>query len=230
MVCLYMADHWWLKPEVSWVWLLAPAGLFTFLYFCLITSKYTYSWTPVCTEDKNAASEGDSNSNDYGNSQLSWSWSFDTVWDGLPSEGDVTLVEWCCLRWASFRRGCDTSRVMLFEMGFLQKAWTWCDTSRVMLFEMGFLQKAWTWCDTSRVMLFEIGFLQKAWTWCDTSKGSSKSSTAQWPFGSWPWNPQGLWSACMLLTMHICRPPMATSSITLVYIYYSNSILRGGRR
>ena len=35
-----MAEHWWLKPEVSWVRFLAAAGLFTFLYFCLITSKF----------------------------------------------------------------------------------------------------------------------------------------------------------------------------------------------
>ena len=36
------AEHWQLKPEVSWVWLLATAGFFTFLYFCLITSKFIY--------------------------------------------------------------------------------------------------------------------------------------------------------------------------------------------
>ena len=34
--------HWWLKPEVSWVWLLVTAGLFTFLYFCHITSKFIF--------------------------------------------------------------------------------------------------------------------------------------------------------------------------------------------
>ena len=28
-----MAEHWWFKPEVSWVRLLVAAGLFTFLYF-----------------------------------------------------------------------------------------------------------------------------------------------------------------------------------------------------
>ena len=28
-----VAQHWQLKPEVSWVWLPAAAGLFTFLYF-----------------------------------------------------------------------------------------------------------------------------------------------------------------------------------------------------
>ena len=33
-----VAEHWWLKPEVSWVWLQAVASLFTFLYFRLITS------------------------------------------------------------------------------------------------------------------------------------------------------------------------------------------------
>ena len=31
-----VAEHWWLKPEVSWVRLPATAGLFTFLYFRLI--------------------------------------------------------------------------------------------------------------------------------------------------------------------------------------------------
>ena len=35
-----MAEHWRLKPEVSWVRLLATAGFFTCLYFCLITSKF----------------------------------------------------------------------------------------------------------------------------------------------------------------------------------------------
>ena len=38
--------QWWstgqLKPEVSWVRLLATAGHFTFLYFCLITSKFLH--------------------------------------------------------------------------------------------------------------------------------------------------------------------------------------------
>ena len=36
------AGHWRLKPEVSWVWLPVTAGLFTFLYFHLITSKFIY--------------------------------------------------------------------------------------------------------------------------------------------------------------------------------------------
>ena len=31
------------KPEVSWVRLPEAAGLFTFLYFCLITSKFLHS-------------------------------------------------------------------------------------------------------------------------------------------------------------------------------------------
>ena len=35
-----MAEHWRLKPEVSWVRLPATAGLFTFLYFRLITSDF----------------------------------------------------------------------------------------------------------------------------------------------------------------------------------------------
>ena len=30
------------KPEMSWVWLPVAVGLFTFLYFCLITSKFIY--------------------------------------------------------------------------------------------------------------------------------------------------------------------------------------------
>ena len=30
-----VAEHWQLKPEVSWVQLPVAAGLFTFLYFCL---------------------------------------------------------------------------------------------------------------------------------------------------------------------------------------------------
>ena len=38
--CGSVAEHWWLKPEVSWVWLPATASHFTFLYFCLITSKF----------------------------------------------------------------------------------------------------------------------------------------------------------------------------------------------
>ena len=35
-----MAKHWRLKPELSWVWLPVTAGLFPFLYFLLITSKF----------------------------------------------------------------------------------------------------------------------------------------------------------------------------------------------
>ena len=37
--CGSVAEHWRLKPEVSWVRLPATAGFFTFLYFHLITSK-----------------------------------------------------------------------------------------------------------------------------------------------------------------------------------------------
>ena len=37
-----VAEHWQLKPEVSWVRLPATAGFFTFLYFRLITSKFIY--------------------------------------------------------------------------------------------------------------------------------------------------------------------------------------------
>ena len=37
-----MAELWRLKPELSWVQLPVAAGLFTFLYFCLITSKFLY--------------------------------------------------------------------------------------------------------------------------------------------------------------------------------------------
>ena len=37
--CGSVAEHWRLKPEVSWVRLLATASFFTFLYFRLITSK-----------------------------------------------------------------------------------------------------------------------------------------------------------------------------------------------
>ena len=37
-----VAEHCRLKPEVSWVRLPATAGFFTFLYFCLITSKFNY--------------------------------------------------------------------------------------------------------------------------------------------------------------------------------------------
>ena len=40
--CGSVAEHWWLKPEVSWVRLPATAGFFTFLYFHLITSKSIY--------------------------------------------------------------------------------------------------------------------------------------------------------------------------------------------
>ena len=39
--CGSVAEHWRLKPEVSWVRLPATAGFFTFLYFRLITSKFT---------------------------------------------------------------------------------------------------------------------------------------------------------------------------------------------
>ena len=37
-----MAEHWQLKPGVSWVRLPATAGFSTFLYFRLITSKFIY--------------------------------------------------------------------------------------------------------------------------------------------------------------------------------------------
>ena len=37
-----VAEHWRLKPEVSWVQLLVTADLVTFLYFHLITSKFLY--------------------------------------------------------------------------------------------------------------------------------------------------------------------------------------------
>ena len=37
--CDSVEEHWLLMPEVSWVWLPAAAGLFT---FHLITSKFTY--------------------------------------------------------------------------------------------------------------------------------------------------------------------------------------------
>ena len=40
--CGSVAEHWRLKPEeVSWVRLPATASFFTFLYFRLITSKFT---------------------------------------------------------------------------------------------------------------------------------------------------------------------------------------------
>ena len=39
--CGSVAEHWQLKPGVSWVRLLVAAGLFTF-YFHLITSKFIY--------------------------------------------------------------------------------------------------------------------------------------------------------------------------------------------
>ena len=35
-----VAEHWWLKPEVSLVQLPVAAGFFTFLCFCLIISKF----------------------------------------------------------------------------------------------------------------------------------------------------------------------------------------------
>ena len=38
-----VAEHWQLKPEVSWIRLPATDSLFTFLYFCLITSKFIHS-------------------------------------------------------------------------------------------------------------------------------------------------------------------------------------------
>ena len=40
--CGSVAEHWRLKPEVSWVRLPVTAGFFTFLYFRLITSKFIY--------------------------------------------------------------------------------------------------------------------------------------------------------------------------------------------
>ena len=40
--CRSVAEHWRLKPEVSWVQLPVTAGFFTFLYFRLITSKFIY--------------------------------------------------------------------------------------------------------------------------------------------------------------------------------------------
>ena len=42
-----------LKPEVFWIQLPAAAGLFTFLYFCLITSKFIYfQHEAKCSEQK----------------------------------------------------------------------------------------------------------------------------------------------------------------------------------
>ena len=38
----WVAEHWRLKPDVSWVWLPAAAGLFTFLSFRITTSKFIY--------------------------------------------------------------------------------------------------------------------------------------------------------------------------------------------
>ena len=38
--CGSVADHWRLKPEVSWVRFSTTTGLFTFLYFLLITSEF----------------------------------------------------------------------------------------------------------------------------------------------------------------------------------------------
>ena len=40
--CGSVAEHWRLKPEVSWVRLPVTAGFFTFLYLRLITSKFIY--------------------------------------------------------------------------------------------------------------------------------------------------------------------------------------------
>ena len=40
--CGSVAEHWRLKPEVSWVRLPLTAGFLTFLYFRLITSKFIY--------------------------------------------------------------------------------------------------------------------------------------------------------------------------------------------
>ena len=37
-----VAEYWWLNPVVSWVRLTVTAGLFTSLYFHLITSKFLY--------------------------------------------------------------------------------------------------------------------------------------------------------------------------------------------
>ena len=37
-----VTEYWRFKPEVSWVRLLGAACLFTFLFFCLITSKFIY--------------------------------------------------------------------------------------------------------------------------------------------------------------------------------------------
>ena len=45
--CGSVAEHWRLKPEVSWVRLPATAGFFTFLYFRLITSKFIYIWLAI---------------------------------------------------------------------------------------------------------------------------------------------------------------------------------------
>ena len=42
-----VAEHWWLKPEVYWVQLLAAASLFTFLYFHLITCRFLQA-TVLC--------------------------------------------------------------------------------------------------------------------------------------------------------------------------------------
>ena len=54
VVAQCMAEQWRLKPEVSWVRLPATAGFFTFLYFCLITSKFIYClWVTKVSKEVN---------------------------------------------------------------------------------------------------------------------------------------------------------------------------------
>ena len=40
--CGSVAEHWWLKPELFWVWLLAAVSLFTITCFYHITSEFIF--------------------------------------------------------------------------------------------------------------------------------------------------------------------------------------------
>ena len=55
--CLDVVAQWQStggSSQVSWVWLPVAAGLFTFLYFRLVTSKFIYRHINICTVCGNA--------------------------------------------------------------------------------------------------------------------------------------------------------------------------------
>ena len=81
-----VAEYWRLKPRVSWVRLLATAGLFTFLYFHLITSKFLYF--PACRKMLWAA--GFSNQLDLNNFDTQVLWEIYYPWQSFDDNEQVS--------------------------------------------------------------------------------------------------------------------------------------------